>query len=83
MIVCGVPLDGATTQELKMIQAEIGKEIKNRENAAKKGEWNTVRQAIKNWCDKYGPITAESEDREEFTICSNSFGPIAGDILLF
>lgn len=78
MIVCGIPFDATTTQELRMIRDEIGKEIKNRENAAKVGEWNTVRQAVKNWCDKYGPITLGGAGK----IDHRSFGSLPGDILI-
>lgn len=62
MIVCGVPLDGATTQELKLIQAEIGKEIEKRERAAMEGEWNMVRQAIRSWTEKHGHILCIDSD---------------------
>jgi len=64
MIVCGVPFDATSTQDLKLLRDEINKEITRRENAAMAGEWNTVCRAIERWEKTYGPIKVHGEDSD-------------------
>lgn len=69
-----------TTKELQHIWADIDRELANREKAAKEGEWNTVRQAVLHWVDKYGPITLHTCDGE-YELDSRSFSSSHFDII--
>jgi len=62
-----------STAELKEMCEIMRVEIQTREKAAREGEWNTIKQAIKNWCDKYGPIEIKGYVDEKYYLNEDSF----------
>jgi len=49
-------VNGYSIEELKEIRNAVDEKIASAEMAAKRGEWNTVIQAIRKWNEKYGDI---------------------------
>lgn len=71
-----------TAAELEGIKQDIERELADREKAAREGEWNTVRQAVAKWCEKYGPITFEDVTGGIGEIDSRSFGGFPGEMFI-
>lgn len=71
-----------TTKELETFKQDLERELTRRKDAARKGEWNTVRQAVAKWCEKYGPIDFEDVTGRVGEIDSRSFGGLPGEIFM-